>query len=226
MTDDKTKEPQYQRCLELRDTVGVASLGVMTNQGWYDDPKHLLFVLARYKFVAKMLAGKEHVLEVGCADAFGTRLVQQAVKRLSAVDFDAVFLADVRKRMVDKWKFDVTLHDMLDGPPPGTYDAAYSLDVLEHISADREREFLGNIVSTLSRHGVLIIGTPSLESQPYASPLSKAGHINCKRQPELRAMMQEYFETVLMFGMNDEVVHTGYGPMSHYLFAVCCGKKG
>jgi len=25
--------------------------------------------------------------------------------------------------------------------------------------------------------------------------------------------------------MNDEVVHTGYHKMAHYLFALCCGKK-
>jgi len=25
--------------------------------------------------------------------------------------------------------------------------------------------------------------------------------------------------------MNDEVVHTGYYPMAHYLFALCVGRK-
>jgi len=25
--------------------------------------------------------------------------------------------------------------------------------------------------------------------------------------------------------MNDEVVHTGYHKMAHYLLALCCGKK-
>jgi hypothetical protein len=28
-----------------------------------------------------------------------------------------------------------------------------------------------------------------------------------------------------MFSMNDEVVHTGYHKMAHYLFAVCCGRR-
>jgi hypothetical protein len=26
--------------------------------------------------------------------------------------------------------------------------------------------------------------------------------------------------------MNDEVVHTGFYPMCHYLFALACGKRG
>ena len=30
---------------------------------------------------------------------------------------------------------------------------------------------------------------------------------------------------VFMFSMNDEVVHTGYHKMAHYLFGLCTGKK-
>jgi hypothetical protein len=34
-----------------------------------------------------------------------------------------------------------------------------------------------------------------------------------------------YFRNVFMFGMNDEVVHTGYGPMCHYLWMVGVGPS-
>jgi hypothetical protein len=71
----------------------------------------------------------------------------------------------------------------------------------------------------------LIVGMPSLQSQGYASPQSKIGHINCKDQNDFAALMRRYFHNVFMFSMNDEVVHTGYGPMSHYNLALCCGKK-
>src|SRR5215470_16627518 len=72
-----TREPQYSRCLELKEKFGLTSLGLMTNQVWYDDPRRLTFLLARYKFVSKMLSGRRNVAEVGCGDAFGTRIVQQ-----------------------------------------------------------------------------------------------------------------------------------------------------
>ena len=45
--------------------------------------------MSRYKFVAKMLEGYRSVLEVGCADAFGSRIVGQATGKLTAIDFDA-----------------------------------------------------------------------------------------------------------------------------------------
>lgn len=221
----KTREPQYQECLDAAAERGFERLGLRSSQSWHDDPKHLLFRLARYKFVSKMLAGSEHVLEIGCGDAFGTRLVQQTVKALSATDFDEVFVEDVKARMVERWRFPVFTHDLLAGPIGGRYDGVYALDVLEHIQPRDETTFLGNALAPLTAHGVAIIGIPSLESQAHASPTSKAGHVNCKSMPELRDTMRTFFHNVFMFSMNDEVVHTGYHPMAHYLFAVCAGKR-
>lgn len=225
MSQDHTREKQYQIMLEYRRQRGLESFGVMSSQAWYDDPKRLTFTLSRYKFAAKMLAGSEHVLEVGCADAFATRVVLQEVKKLSATDFDPVFVEDAKARMSDRWKFDCFVHDMLAGPVPGSFDGMYALDVLEHILPENEARFLDNMATSLTAHGVMVIGMPSLESQPYASPLSKEGHVNCKTMPDLRKTMQRIFHNVFMFSMNDEVVHTGYHKMAHYLFAVCCGKK-
>ena len=222
----RTREPQYQECLDAAAERGYERLGLRSSQSWHDDPKHLLFRLSRYKFVAKMLSGSEHVLEVGCGDAFGTRLVQQEVKRLSATDFDEVFVEDVKARMVDRWRFHVFTHDLLAGPIPGTYDGVFALDVLEHIAAKDEHVFLKNAFAPLkAQGGVGIIGMPSLESQAHASPTSRAGHVNCKSMPELKRTLQVYFYNVFMFSMNDEVVHTGFHPMAHYLFAVGAHKK-
>lgn len=220
-----TREPQYQRSLDLLKQQGLTPLGLMTNQAWQDDPKHLLFTLSRYKFVAKMLAGRGHVLEVGCADAWATRIVVQSVKKLTATDFDPVFVEDVKRRMDAKWKFDVAQHDLLAGPFPGVYDAAYALDVIEHIQPKDELVFTGNIVKSLSIHGALILGCPSLQSQAYASPPSKAGHVNCKTGDTMRELLSRFFHNVFVFSMNDEVVHTGYAPMAHYVFGVGCGRK-
>lgn len=222
---DKTREPQYQECVEAMMSRGFERLGLRSSQSWHDDPRHLLFRLARYKFVSKMLSESKKVLEIGCGDAFGTRLVQQEVIELCATDFDEVFVRDVEERMVDRWRFRVFVHDLLDGPIPGIYDGIFALDVLEHIVPRDEETFLVNAFAPLTRHGVAIIGMPSLEGQMFASPTSKAGHINCKSMPELKNTMRKYFHNVFMFSMNDEVVHTGYFGMAHYLLAVCVGKK-
>lgn len=225
MSAERTRETQYQICVDLRDRKGLARLGLMSNQVWNDDPKRLAFLLSRYKFVAKMLSGASHVLEVGCADAFGTRLVRQEVDRVTAVDFDPVFVKDVQARMDPRWEIDVRVHDMLEGPVEGSYEGAFSLDVLEHIPREDELRFVANIVDSLDEFGTLVIGSPSIQSQAYASPQSREGHVNCKDYRELGVLMSRFFHNVFIFSMNDEVVHTGFYPMAHYLLALCCTKK-
>jgi 2-polyprenyl-3-methyl-5-hydroxy-6-metoxy-1,4-benzoquinol methylase len=219
-----TKEPQYDRCLELAEQRRTA-FGLMSNQVWHDDPRRLGFVLARYKFVAKMFSGLDHVLEVGCADAFGTRVVRQEVRALTATDFDPVFVEDVNRRQDPAWPFECFTHDMLSGPVPGSFDGVYAVDVIEHIHAEDEQRFVGNMVKSLGPHGVCILGSPSLESQTYASPGSKAGHVNCKSGDDFRRLMARYFHNVFLFSMNDEVVHTGYHKMAHYLFAIGSDRR-
>ena len=93
--DRQTKEKQYSELLDVKNAVGIASLGLMMNQVWYDDPRRLGFVLARYKFVSKMLSGRNKVAELGCGDAFGSRIVLQEVNELHVYDFDPIFIEDI-----------------------------------------------------------------------------------------------------------------------------------
>jgi cyclopropane fatty-acyl-phospholipid synthase-like methyltransferase len=225
MSDIKTKETQYQVMIEAAAERGIETLGLRGSESWHTDPRHIIFRLARYKFVAKMLSGKKSVLEVGCGDAFATRVVQQEVGKVTVTDFDPVFIEDVKQRMKPKWHMDAFTHDMLDGPAPGHFDAVYACDVLEHIEPAKEEIFLKNAFAPLDEHGVGIIGIPSLESQAYASIQSKLGHVNCKTAPDLKALMEKFFHNVFMFSMNDEVVHTGYHKMAHYIFAIGVGVK-
>jgi 2-polyprenyl-3-methyl-5-hydroxy-6-metoxy-1,4-benzoquinol methylase len=224
---DETREQQYQAHVALRDEKGLTRLGMRANARWHADPRGLGIVLSRYKFVGKMLAGKARVLEVGCGDAWASRVVQQELGSavLVGVELLPEWVEDARQGMESDWTFEIRQHDMLTGPVTGRFDAAYALDVLEHILPADEDVFIRNIVASLDAPGVLIFGLPSLESQPYASAGSKAGHVNCKTAPDLKALMQRYFHDVFIFSMNDEVVHTGFHKLAHYLFALCVGQR-
>ena len=225
MSDLKTREPQYQVLLEQHQNEGLEKLGLMSSQVWRDDPRRLVFVLARYKFVAKMFSGMGHVLEIGCADAFGTRVVAQEVKQVTAIDFDRLFVEQVNQNMSSRWKIECLVHDMMTQPLARGFDGAYAVDVLEHIPPEQEDQFVRNICTSLNSAGACLLGSPSIHSQAYASPQSKAGHVNCKDAPGLKTLMGKYFHNIFIFSMNDEVVHTGFTPMAHYLWALCCNKK-
>lgn len=223
--EKKTKESQYERLIRYKEKFGIETLGLMTNQAWIDDPKRLTFTFSRYKFVSKILNGLNDVIEIGCADAFASRIVKQSVNNLTVTDFDEIFIDDVNSRLNTKWPIKAIVHDILKGPYKEKFDGAYALDVLEHINPSEENIFISNICSSLKDHGVLVIGIPSIESQAYASDISKEGHVNCKSMPELNSFLNHYFHNIFMFSMNDEVVHTGFHKMANYIFAVCCSKK-
>jgi len=219
-----TKESQYQFLLE-QEKAGLEQLGLMSSQVWRDDPRRLLFVLARYKFVAKMFSGMKRVLEIGCADAFGTRIVRQEVAEVVATDFDPVFIERNQTKASARWPITFKVHDMMAGPLTEGFAGAYAVDVLEHILPADEDKFIFNIAASLDPQGVCLFGSPSLQSQAYASPPSKAGHVNCKDAPGMKATMSRHFHNVFIFSMNDEVVHTGFHPLAHYLWALGCNRK-
>lgn len=222
---DKTKEPQYQVQIDVAQEKGLISLGLTTSHLWRTDPRHLVFLLARYKFCAKLLAGKERVLEVGCGDGFGTSMVQQNVPLVHGVDFDPLFIENAKKINRERPQISFAVVDVVAEPLMGIYDAVYSLDVLEHISPEREGYYMKNLVSVLSSSGICIIGTPNQTASVHASVWSQEGHINLKSEPTLRSLLERYFENVFIFSMNDEVVHTGYYPMAHYLMALAVGPR-
>ena len=214
---ENTKETQYADLFEIPET----KLGFMINQVWRDDPKRVSFVLARYKFVSKMLAGKKSVLEVGCADAFASKLVANEVEKLTVSDFDPFFVKYLHDNSQEDWQKNAIVFDVSTQISELKYDAIYCLDVFEHIPPELENNVLINLSESIKDKGVVIIGIPSLESQEYASEYSKAGHVNCKSGADFRELLCEHFGNVFLFSMNDEVVHTGFYPMAHYLIALC-----
>ena len=186
-------------------------LGSMHAASFETDPKHLGFVLRRYHFVARMLQGARRVLEVGCGDGTGAQVVSRAVKELFVIDKD-------ENSIGEQW-------DILSAPYLSNFDGVYALDVLEHIEPDDEDKFFKNINASLTPYGTVIIGSPSLESQPYASELSRRHHVNCKTGQQMRETLGRHFHNVFLFGMNDYALHDGFDQMCHYRMAICTGKR-
>lgn len=221
----KTKDPVNQPLISLENEKGLEKIGLMNSAVWHEDPKRLVFTLSRYKFVAKMLTGKNRVAEIGCGDGFGARIVKQEVGQLTITDYDSYFIKRFEDIVSEKYPISALEHNILEGPLGQKFDAIYSLDVLEHIPINHEDVFVRNIINSLGSNGIIILGMPSIESQTYASPASKEGHINCKTGKDLKLFLEKYFHNVLLFSMNDEVVHTGFEKMAHYLFVICCGVR-
>lgn len=200
-------------------------IGPRTSHSIRTDAKHLLFTLSRYKFCAKMLEGKRNILEVGCGDAIGAPIILQSVERLCAVDIEPLVIEQNKARNEFGARLDFACYDFTQAHPHEIFDAAYCLDVIEHIEPEKESLFLSNLAACIADDGVCIIGTPNIAANIYASQISRDGHINLKSGKTLKESLMRYFKNVFIFSMNDEVVHTGYTPMAHFLLALCAGKR-
>ena len=199
--------------------------GIDSAWKWNNDPRQFFISQARYKFVSKILSGKKNVLEVGCSDAFNSRIVLQEVKKLSVCDIDENLLFNANQIKNKKWFYHIFKHDFVFSSLKKKYDAIFFLDVLEHIPKNKEKFFLKNICLSLKKNGAIIVGLPSLEFQKYSRPVNISGHINCKTGEQLKNFLSGFFDNVFIFSMNDEIVHTGFQKMACYFFAVCSNVK-
>lgn len=200
-------------------------LGPSAADMYVNDPRMLAFTTSRYKFASKMLEGAETCLEIGSGDGFGAPLVAQSVEKLICTDIDEEMALANQKRMKVFKNISFQYHDFRASAFSETVDGAYLIDVIEHVYEEEEDSFLSHIAASLKAHGVCLIGTPNVMAEQYASENARKGHVNLKDFGTLKTLSERYFHNVFMFSMNDEVVHTGFSPMAHFLWALCVAPK-
>tara|TARA_Y100000590_G_scaffold470269_1_gene663211 strand:- start:13414 stop:14094 length:681 start_codon:yes stop_codon:yes gene_type:complete len=223
----KKKKIILKHLFDNKKNFGETKLGLASSYVWQNDPRRLFISLSRYKFVSKMLEGKKNVLEIG-GDSFRNRLVKQVVNNLTVIHPEREIVVDARKNNSKTYKVNHYVHNILEKPfraQGKNFDAVYSLDVLNNIKKRSENLFIKNSIYNLKNDGVYIAGMPSLESKKYASKISKLGHVNLKSGDKLRQLFEKYFYNVFLFSMNDEVIHTGFFKMAHYIIVLCSEKK-
>lgn len=188
-----------------------------------NDPKRLGFVLARYKFAAKMGSQGRTILELGCGEGIGAPILAEQAIRYTGVDLDdKAILTACENFKSDTFTF---TDDDFMGKTFGRFQTIVSLDVVEHIYPQHAQIYFETICNNLTDDGIAIIGTPNITAAPYASEASNLGHVNLFSQKRLKETLEQYFHNVFPFGMNDETLHTGFESMAHYIICVACNKK-
>lgn len=221
-----TEDNRWVAAKEFMGTQRVA-LGPVASHSWLHQPEHLAFQLSRYRAAAALIGNAETVIELGAGEGIGAGILAKGRTYYCGVDNDGEAVMIARQTYAERPAVAFAELDVVDGRwMPGTlYDAVVSLDVIEHIPAERERAFIENAGALIPDHGVLVIGTPSKNAEHLASPQSKAGHINTYTPERLRALMQRYFYVVQMAYMQDTAIHFGHPEMAHYVLAVGIGVR-
>jgi 2-polyprenyl-3-methyl-5-hydroxy-6-metoxy-1,4-benzoquinol methylase len=222
------KEPHFNWILESAKKHKAIKFPIATSESYRRDPRSLLFKLSRYKAVAKILEGSDKVLEIGCGDGFAAPIVRQHVNNLTISDVDPIFVQMARNFL--HGSFDIEVVEIKWSAEQGIeifgrFKSAYCLDVLEHIPVDQEKIFLKSVTMLLEKQGLFIAGIPSIESQQFTTPENAVGHVNIKSTSEYADLLKLFFDTVIVLGMNDEVLHTGFTKMRSYNLFLCSGIK-
>lgn len=199
----------------------LIQLGRYTTQAYIQDPIRLSFITSRYKFCSRMLCGMQTVLEIGCGDGFGGAIVAQMVDELICTDINEQILDENRHHLNHIKNLSFEYHDFRQSAYPRKIDAIYLIDTIEHIYPDEEDRFMIHLKASLKEDGVCIIGTPNETADKFANNWSREGHVNLKSYKSLMQLARAYFHNAFLFGMNDEMIHTGYPPMTHFMWALC-----
>lgn len=186
-------------------------------------PRRILFALSRYKFAAKLIGEEKSVLEVGCSEGLGTVLLAEFNNQIVGIDIDSEAIEEANRTFANA-KIQFRCIDIL-GSKIGDFNGIVSFDVIEHIFPENENLFFKSLLNNLNENGICIIGTPNVTADVYASETSRMGHVNMYSWDRLKFSLERYFKQVLIFSSNDEMIHTGFYPMAHYLIGVGIGKK-
>ena len=91
LVSDTTMPTESAIWQDVKDLIGQRriTLGGHWSFNLRKDPKRFPFVLARYKFAAKIACKGADVLELGCSEGIGTPILAEFAKSYTGVDMDA-----------------------------------------------------------------------------------------------------------------------------------------
>lgn len=158
--------------------------------------------IAAYKFCSTF-AKRKRILEIGCGDGYGTRLLARTALRIIGIDKDAdpIRIARLQAKRSGFQNISFRSMDAVNLPTIGRFQVIVSLQVIEHIH-DLDG-YLKSMLNNLSRNGKVIISTPNRELRllPGQRPWNEF-HVREFDAARLRNLLEKYFRHVTLYGLH------------------------
>ena len=186
-----------------------------------EDPKGkgvLVEHLARYRLVEG--PPESIVLDAGCAEGHGSRLLAERFAQVYGVDLCAEAVAAARKLSAEVANLSLDTGSATDlAYKDGFFDRIAAFEMFEHVSS--WQELLAEFRRVLKPGGVLYISTPNVDVYSAGRrPSLNKYHLHEMDPPEFREALSTYFTVEGFLGQrtpvyNDHVIWGELGPMLH-----------
>ncbi len=154
--------------------------------------QHLMYLrhLFAYEYVRTRVSEARCALELGCGEGYGIGLLSDKARRIVGLDVDR----EVVRHAAEKYGAENIAFQAYDGVSipfaAGTFDLAFSFQVIEHVSMDRR--YVEEIHRVLEPKGVLFLTTPN-----------RLLRVSSGKKPWNRFHVREYSPTALNETLSD-----------------------
>ena len=114
--------------------------------------------LGRYFLASDILKNYSNVLDVACADGYGTKILSQNVVNVIGVDRNKKYL-NVAQKKYNSNNIEYKCIDLDSDSINGSYDGIVCFETLEHLKYPDN--FLKNLYDILDENGIIIMSIPN-----------------------------------------------------------------
>ena len=154
---------------------------------------------------AEAFVTAQRVLDAGCGEGYGTKLLAQNASQVVAIDRDKKTIQQARRRYQQpNLQFHVGDINQLSASPPQSFDVVCCFHTIEHLK--EPTQFLQRVGKLLSNSGVLLISTPNREKTFIKWPYHE------------REYTAEEFQTLLSTCFADVTLYALHASQSMHQF--------
>lgn len=162
--------------------------------------------MQRYRSVLSIVAGKT-VVDIASGEGYGSNMLASVALHVTGIDISS----EAVKNASEKYKrenLDYMVGDVAEIPlETGSVDVVVSFETIEHVSEEKQKQFLAEAKRVLKADGVLIISTPNKKIYSDKYNYHNEFHIKEFYREEFEKFIGDKFTNTVFYNQYDEVAN-------------------
>ena len=157
--------------------------------------------LGRYYFASDILKNSKKVLDVACADGYGTYILSKTIKKVYGIDCNRDYL-EIAKNNYKNDNIEYKCIDLDTSEIDDTYDGIVCFETLEHLK--KPEKFLYNLYKILDNDSILLLSIPNSNYEIIENGKNKDSfHLQVFQYDEIIKLIKKIgFKIVNVYGQS------------------------